>query len=61
MKKTSMSETTWPRILIFGMLHHLVDLYRVCSSYSPGAKTGPAPGSIVLHRLIKGNVKNLLV
>ena len=30
-----LSETTRPRALIFGMLHHLVDLYQVCSNYSP--------------------------
>ena len=24
--------------------HHLVDLYQVCSNYSPGAKNGPTSG-----------------
>ena len=39
-----------------------MDLYHVCSNYSPRTKNGPDPGgSIVLHRLIKGNVKNLQV
>ena len=27
---------------IFGMLHHLVDLYQVCLNYTPGAKNGLA-------------------
>ena len=33
-KKNFMSETTWPRTLIFGMKRHLVDLYQVCSNYA---------------------------
>ena len=37
---TFLSETTRPRALIFGMEHHLVDLYQVCSNYAPGAKSG---------------------
>ena len=32
-----------PRALIFGMYHHLVDLYQVRSNFIPGAKNGPAP------------------
>ena len=32
------------RALIFGMQHHLVDLYQFCSNYAPGAKIGPTPG-----------------
>ena len=52
MKKIFLSETLRPRVLIFGMLHFLVDLYQVCSNYAPGAKNGPALGSHVLHRLI---------
>ena len=46
------SETTRPRALLFGMYHHLVDLYQNCSNYSPGAKNGPAPGVTGLQRLI---------
>ena len=42
-KKIS-SETTRPRVFMFGMYHNLVDLYQVCSNYIPGAKTGTAPG-----------------
>ena len=38
------SETTRHRALIFGMWHHLVDLYQVCSNHTPGDKDGPAPG-----------------
>ena len=37
-EKIFLSETIWPRAMIFGMYrHHLVD-------YAPGAKNGPAPG-----------------
>ena len=43
-EKIFLSETTRPRALIFGMYHHLVDLYQVCSNNSHGAKNGPAPG-----------------
>ena len=50
--KIFLSETTRPRALVFGMKYHLVDLYQVCSNYSPGVKNGPVPGSHVLHRLI---------
>ena len=39
-----LSDTTWPRALILGMYYHLVDLYQVCSNYTPGANNGPAPG-----------------
>ena len=42
--KVFWSETTRPRALIFGMKHHLVDLYRVCPNYTPGAKNGPTRG-----------------
>ena len=51
-EKIFLSETTKPRALIFGMQHHLVDLYQVCSNYSRGAKNGSFRGSHVLHRLI---------
>ena len=34
--KNLMSETTGPKALIFGMKHHLVDFYQVCSNYRPG-------------------------
>ena len=50
--KIFLSETTRPRALSFDMKYHLVDLYQVCSNYSPGAKNGVARGSHVLHRLI---------
>ena len=52
--KIFLSETIRPRVLIFGMLHHLVNLYQVCSRYIPGAKNGPASGSHVLLRPILG-------
>ena len=44
LKKIFLSEITRPRALIFDMLHHLVDLYQVCSNYAPGIKNDPAPG-----------------
>ena len=34
-EKIFLSETTSPRALIFGMKHHLVNLYQVCSNYAP--------------------------
>ena len=40
--KKNLSETTWPRALIFSMYHHLEDLYLVCSNYAPWGKNGPA-------------------
>ena len=43
-KQIYLSEATRPKGLIFGMQYHLVDLYQVCSNYSPGAKNGTAPG-----------------
>ena len=51
-EKIFLFENTMPRALSFGMLHHLVNFYQVCSNYSPWAKSGPALGSHVLHRLI---------
>ena len=42
--KIFLSETTRPRALIFGMKHHLVNLYQVCLNYFPGAKNGPPRG-----------------
>ena len=39
-----LSETTMARALIFGMKHHLVNLYQVCSNYISRAKNGPTPG-----------------
>ena len=69
--KIFLSESIRSRALIFGMQHHLVDLYQICSNYAPGAKmalhlgpgakNGPASKSHVLHRLIQGEPwKNLL-
>ena len=41
--KCFFSETGRRRALIFGILHFLVDFYKVCSYDAPGVKTGPAP------------------
>ena len=40
------------KALIFGILHHLFDLYQVCSNFTPGTKSGPAQGVTGFHRLI---------
>ena len=45
-EKIFLSETTRPRALVFGMKHHLVDLYQVCS------KMATPPGSHALLGLI---------
>ena len=45
-------ETRWPRALMFGIQHHLVELYPVCSNYGPGLEMVQPRGSYVLHRLI---------
>ena len=48
------SETKSPRTLIFGMQHHLMDVYEDCSNYDPRAKNGPAQGLISFSQ---GNLK----
>ena len=40
------SETTKPRALIFGMWHHLITLYQICSNLNTRAPNGPALGII---------------
>ena len=57
-----LSETTMPRVLIFGMKDHQVNLYQVCSNYISGAKMAPPKGSHVLHRPIEGkNMKKIFL
>ena len=51
-EKIFLSDTTRHRAFIFGMKHHLVNLYQVCLNNNPGAKNGSPWGSHVLHRLI---------
>ena len=61
-EKIFLSETKRPRALIFGMKHHLVDLCQVCSSETPGAKNGNAPGITCFTKAYIGrSIKNLLV
>ena len=48
-EKIFLTETTRPRVLIFGMKHHLVDFYQVCSNHTPGAKNAPHPGGHMLY------------
>ena len=47
--------------LIFGMKLHLVDLYRDCSNYSPGAKNGPTPGEKSWKNLVNALEATVLV
>ena len=47
-----LSETIRLRVLIFGMLHHLVNLYQVCSNYAPGTKKTRPRG----HMLYMGSL-----
>ena len=44
MKKIFSSRTIRPGALIFGMYHHLVDLYQSCLNYAPGVENCPALG-----------------
>ena len=44
-------ETTRPRVLIFGMKYHIVNIYQVCSNYILGAKNGPDTGVTCLTSL----------
>ena len=46
-----LSETTRSRALIFGMKHHLLNLYQACSNYIPRAKNGHLLGG---HRFYIG-------
>ena len=52
-----LSETTRTRALIFGMQHHLVDLYQFCSIYVPGAKMGLPRGHMFNISLYRENMK----
>ena len=48
----NLSETTRPRVLIFGMEHHRVDIYQLCLNYAAGQKMATPRVSPVLHRLL---------
>ena len=39
-----LSESIWPRTVIFDKQHHLVFFYQVCSNYALGAKNVPVAG-----------------
>ena len=56
-KKIFFSETRKPRTLIFVMLHHLVELFQVCSNYDPGAQNGPARGHMFRRGPSRENMK----
>ena len=51
-EKIFLLKTTRPRVLMFGMWHHLVNLCQVCSNNATGVKNGSNLGSHVLRRLI---------
>ena len=44
-------ETTRPIYLIFGMQHHIVDFYQVCSNYVPWTKMPLIRDHLDLYRL----------
>ena len=50
MTKFSCPKTIRHRALIFGLLHHLVDLFYACSNYAACANNGPAPGVACFFR-----------
>ena len=53
------SETAWPRALIFGMKHCLVDLYQVCSNGGLRVQNGRGAGGLGFET--KKILKNLLL
>ena len=56
-----LSETIFYSALIFG-IKHLVDLYKVCSNYSPGPKMSSSWGHMFHIGLYRENMKkNLLI
>ena len=58
-KKIFLSETRRPRLLVIGIKLHLVALYQVCWSHSPGAKNDSAWGHMFYTGFYRQNVKNL--
>ena len=63
-EKISLSETTIPRALIFGLKqHHLVNFYQVCSNYIPGAKNPPppSPGHMFYIDLYRGKHEKIFL
>ena len=48
-KQFCLSETTKPRVLILCLLHHLVNLYQVCSNYDPGGQKWPRHGGHMFY------------
>ena len=54
MNEIFLSETMWPRALMYGVKYQLVDLHQVCSNFFPAAKNGLASGSHVSQRPIWG-------
>ena len=61
-EKIFSSATIRPRALIFGKKYHLVDLYQVCSNYSPWVINGPALGVTCLTwAYIGSNMKKIFL
>ena len=60
-EKILLFETTMPRALIFGMKHHLVNLYKVCSNYIPWAKNGPPRGHMFYIDLYRGKYEKIFL
>ena len=60
LEKIFLSAIIRPKVLIFGIQHHLVNFYQVCLNYAPGTKNGPAPGvsCFTLAYIVK-NMKNI--
>ena len=56
-RKKILPEATRPRALIFGMKHHLVDLYQVCSNNAPGWKWPCPRGHIFYVGLYRKHMK----
>ena len=50
------SETVRPRAQIFGIQHHLVDLYQICSNYCHRVKIDPAQGVLVFTQCYMVNL-----
>ena len=56
-EKIFLSESTRLTALIFGMEHHLLNLYQVCSNYVPGAKNDRSGGHMFYIALYRKNMK----
>ena len=61
-RKEKLKKSSRHKLLLFGMQHCLVDLYKVCANHVHRIKIGPAPGVTCLTQSYIGKTfKNLLV